>query len=154
MEDLDIVKIDQKNYLIFDQSRKSPVIIIPKIISPFGKENYNNVLYINFQLDNSNHELLTDIQKIEDYMKDYIKTKLNLNVDFLSSIKFFQKYKPLFKIRINNKIKCYNINNEQILMQDFNFKLPSTITISLNSIWNSKKNTGLIWYLDEIKNLV
>jgi len=152
----EIIKVDNKNYIIYDDFRKNPKIIIPKIISPFGKEIFNDVQYVNYQIDGINNDLLMDINKTEQYFKKYIKDVLKLNIIFKSSIKHFKKYKPLWKVRLNKQTSCSNNNKESILIQDFNFKLPSYIIVSLHSLWISEENNegGLLWILDNVESLI
>lgn len=152
---LNIIKVDRNNYIIQDNA-KPAIITIPEIVSPFGLEIYNNVNYINFQIDEDREfhkKLLQDLNIIENYFSDYVKN-INKNIEFQSSIKIFDKYKPLWKVRINHKgrsmIKCSK-NDIDISWTDYDYKGVHDILIVLHSLWIKNNKAGLIWCLDSIK---
>lgn len=159
---MNIVKINNTTYRIFDKNNNNPLkILIPQISSPFGTEIFNGVTYLNLEINNnkSNHSnLLGDLYKIEDYFKQYIND-IDKNIEWISSIKKKENYKPLWKVRIqkfNNRYRVDTYMNKnlctwyELLKYNNNFKNDCTMEIILHSLWVNNNKAGLLWFVNKI----
>lgn len=158
---MNIVKINDKNYRIFNKDNKSLKITIPNISSPFGIELFQNVTYLNLEIDNnkSHHSnLLGDLYKIEDHFKQYVND-INKKIEWISSIKKKDNYKPLWKVRIqkfNNRYRIDSYINQnlctwyELIKYNNNFKNDSAYEITLHSLWVNNNKAGLLWFINKV----
>lgn len=151
--DLNIIKINDKTYLILDKNKKNHFFTIPQIKSPFGIEKFNNISYLNLELDSSHYELYNDIIKIDKYFCEYVKN-IDKNIEWVCSTRKKESYLPLWKIRIpkkNNKylVKFENKLKSGITLSECNFKDYMNIKVNLNSLWIYNNKAGLVWNLEE-----
>jgi hypothetical protein len=147
---MDIQKIDDGCYAVFSLvhgRRQHCHFTIPKIHSPFGIEEFNKVLYLNLEVDNT--QLLGDIYKVEKELYEYMKT-INGNLEWVSSIKKNGSFKPLWKIRIQKRRNRIMIRSSKAF-HEVDFKTELRIRVVLQSIYVYGNKCGAIYFLDEVE---
>lgn len=146
---LNIKKINDNTYRICDTNNKFLKINIPIINAPFGIENFTANLEIN--LSKSYHsQLLGDLNKIENFLKEYIYN-IDKNIIWRTSIK--KRINYMFKVKIAKKgLECFK-DKSFISIYDLNLKNDCSIELVLQSLWIRNNNAGIIWEIKKIKEL-
>ena len=153
LEKLDIVKISNNNFKLYNLingQRNSITLNFQNIISPFGLEKFQNVYYINWEL---NTEYANLIKQFDLEIKDIITTSNEMykSWSWTSNIKEKYGFKPLLKTRLiqsKNKFIVESIASPF----EINYKNNMNIIINIDSIWFNEKNKtfGLLWIVKEI----
>lgn len=157
---MEVIKINDTTYRIV--SKHQPLrIVVPKIASPFGPEDFCNVTYLNLEVDSSksNHtNLWGDLYKIENFFIDYVK-KIDSNIQWCSSIKTKDHYKPLWKVRFEKRRNGCAVDTcvagklctwKEILDCTNNLKNDVGIEVWLKSLWIKDGKAGLLWVVKKI----
>ena len=154
LDKLDIVKISNTNYKLYNLvngQRNNITLKFENIISPFGLEKFQNVYYINWEL---NSEYANLIKHFDLEIKDIITTSNEQykSWSWTSNVKEKYGFKPLLKTRLlqtKNKfiVECITSPFE------INYKNNMNIIICVDLIWFNEKNKtfGLLWIVKEIK---
>jgi hypothetical protein len=149
---MEVIKIDDNNYAVYqnvDGVRKYCQFTIPRIRSPFGTEEFNKVTYLNLEIDinESYHShLLGDVYKVERELAGYV------GKEWVSSIRKKDKFKPLWKIRLNKRRGRYMFKSSKTFAE-IDFKECLRVKVTLRSVWVRDGKCGAIYELDEVEQL-
>lgn len=153
LDKLDIVKISNTNYKLYNLvngQRINITLNFENIKSPFGLEKFQNVYYINWEL---NTEYANLIKQFDLEIKDIITTanEQYTSWSWTSNVKEKYGFKPLLKTRLlqtKNKfiVECITSPFE------INYKNNMNIILIIDSIWFNEKNKtfGLLWIVKKI----
>jgi hypothetical protein len=146
--DLDYVKVNDKSYKIYqliNNKRENIVLNFENISSPFGLEIYQNLYYINWELDSDCKNIINIIeQKIIVYIKQF-----NNSLIFKSNIREKSKLLPLFKTRVLQKNKKFIVDSNNSLFE-IDYKSNLKVDICLDSLWLYNNTFGLLWIINSI----
>jgi hypothetical protein len=155
--DCKILEIDIKNFKIIKiknnykilYNDNNIIIDLKNIKFPFGIEKYNNVYYINVEINNP--LIIEYIQLFEKNIEIIVKQDENYkDYTFISNIKQRDNFLPLLKTRIinkNNKFIC----NSNISLFDIISSKYYNIDLIIDFIWfYNNKTFGIFWKLHTI----
>jgi hypothetical protein len=148
--EINIKKINDTTYRILNNN-KLLKILIPSINAPFGLEKINVNLEIN--MSKSNHsQLLGDLYKLENYLKEYI-ANIDKNIIWKSSIIKRENWHHLLRTKLAKRgLESYK-DNTFISIYDMNLKNNCSIELELQSLWIRNNYAGIIWEIKKIKEL-
>jgi hypothetical protein len=139
---LQLKKINDNNYKILEND-KQVILDFQGIKFPFGLEKFNNVYYLNIEINNK--DIINKIKLIEKEIEEIVKTDIKyVDYNFISNIKQRDKYLPLLKTRVINKNKKFICDSNISLFEISNNRFYN-IEIIIQSIWfHDNKTFGLL----------
>jgi hypothetical protein len=153
LDQIDIIKISDKIYKLYqlvNNQRQHIILDFQLINSPFGLEKFQNVYYINWELDYDSRNIL---KKIDNEINGLILLSNDKykSWSWITNIKEKKNFLPLFKTRVLQSKNKFLVESN-ISLFDINYKNKMNITIILDSIWfNEKTKTyGLLWLINKI----
>jgi len=137
---IEINKFDNKHMKIYTTSNQTYEKIkfdLENIKTPFGIEDYSNMKYINWEINNDLTELL---EVVDDSFKNRmieINSKYT-SWSWISAIKKSSNYDTLLRTKLVDDLKVEKTYNN--------------ITIMIDSIWLEKKSKtfGILWITNKI----
>jgi len=140
--------------------KNQPILLkTPKLYMPFQPKfqtkssGYIRLSFDNFKIDPDLQLFYDFFRKLEKYLRVILPTNLKRK-DFRSSIKHSPPYADYFNVNFDlNQLKIYNLNLEQINLEDVQSKFYAYFVIQLNGIYfNPTTNVcGPIWDLIQFK---
>jgi hypothetical protein len=155
LENIDIVKVSESNYKIYQldkltNKRSGIKFELDGVISPFGLEEFVHVYYINWEIDIPTLEIF---KQVELEFKDLIieSNEKYKSWSFISNLKEKKGFNPLIKTRVQQSRGKFIVESKNSLFQ-IDYKSKLKVIISLDSIWFMEKNKtfGLLWILTSI----